>query len=233
MKPNERTTIQMARNKTPEQMAAEGASQGDFQSASSASSPASVTNSIPASDMSPTAEIQIQGLTFEYSTPYVAGSVMTEGEAHQLNGVRGENLRNNFAGNIKDAKEEAVKARGEGAELTEGEIETLKTAFASYQSDYVFSGKRQSRTPSDPVKAKATKMARETIEAALRAKNIKPSELKEGKMDELIATYLAAHPEVTEEARAQIAKVKESATAALDGLDLSDATKPQTPAAAA
>lgn len=186
----------------------------------------------PVAENTSTGEIQIQGHTFTYSTPYVAGAcTLSEGEANQLNSVRGENLRNNFASKVKDAKAEAVKARGEGAELTEEEIAGLVSEFASYDSQYQFAGKRISRGPADPVKAKARKMARETIEGALRAKNIKPSELADGKMDELIDKYLDAHPEVTEEARAQVEKIKAEASAALEGVDLDSLKAPaQAPA---
>lgn len=175
-------------------------------------------------------EIMIQGFPFNYTPRYNAGHVLLEGEAHQLNGVLGENLRNNFAGQVKKVKEAAEKERGEGAELTSDELEALASEFAKYEAEYVFSGKRVSRGPADPVKAKARKMARETIEAALRSKGIKPADLAEGKMDDLIEQYLGAHPEVTDEAKRQVEQVKNAAASALGGVDLDSLKAPAAPA---
>lgn len=185
---------------------------------------------------STTDEISIQGLPFTYSTPYVEGSVMTKGEANQLNQVRGENLRNNFASKIKALKTQIEKDRGEGAEFTEAELDAFKAEFAQYDASYVFSGVRIARGPVDPIRAKAKKMARETIEAALRGKGMKPSELAEGKMDELIDKYLESHPEVMDEAKAQVEKVKAAANEALGGVDLDSLKAPpveEAPAASA
>lgn len=165
--------------------------------------------------------ITIQGMDFTYTTPYAHGPhTLTEGEANTLNQTRGENMRNNFASKVKAAKAKAEEARGEGAELSEDEISSLQSEFATYDSEYVFSGVRQRRAPVDPVAKRAQKLARELIEAALRGKGYKPSELPEGKMDELIEGYVASHPEVVEEAKAQIERTKELAGAALEGLDL-------------
>ena len=172
-------------------------------------------------------KISIQGITFTYTTPYVEGSVLTAGEANQLNTVRGENMRNNFATKIKTALAELRKSTGdETSELSEEAIAAFRAEFAKYDAEYVFSGKRTSRGPVDPVMAKAKKMVRETIESALRAKGYKPADLVEGKMDELIAKYLDSHPEVVDEARAQIAKVKEAAADALGGVDLDSLKAP-------
>lgn len=184
--------------------------------------PAPEPTSVPPGSSVPTDDVSIQGLDFTYTTPYAEGSVLTKAEASQLNQVRGENLRNNFASKIKAKRAEIEKERGEGAEFSEEEVEAFKTAFAEYDASYVFSGIRQARGPVDPVKAKARKMAKETIEAALRAKNIKPSDLAEGKMDELIEKYLGSHPEVLEEAKAQVEKLKSAASDALGGVDLDE-----------
>lgn len=167
-------------------------------------------------------EITIQGIPFEYTNKYAAGHSLNEAEANQLNTVLGENLRNNFASNVKKAKEEA----GEGMELSEDTLATLRTAFAEYEQTYVFAGKRAARAPSDPVKAKARKMARETIEAALRSKGIKPADLAEGKMDELIDAYLEKHPEVSDEAKRQVEATKAAAADALGGVDLDSLKAP-------
>lgn len=177
----------------------------------------------PSAASTPTGDIIVKGISFVYSTPYAAGHTLTEGEAHQLNQVRGENLRNNFASKVKAKLDEAEK---EGRGLSDEETASLQAEFATYDSQYAFTGKRIARGPQDPVKAKARKMARETIEAALRGKNIKPSDLADGKMDELIDQYLDRNPQVMEQAKAQVEAVKAAASEALGGVDLDSLTAP-------
>lgn len=160
----------------------------------------------------------IQGLDFTAQAPYAEGHTITKAEASALNQVRVENLRNNFASRVKASMD---KAKEEGRELSDEEKDGLQAAFADYEASYEFQGKRQARTPVDPVKREATKMARETISGALRANGIKLDQLPEGKMDELIEGYLAKHPEVSKEAAARVERMKQAANDALEGVDVS------------
>lgn len=173
-----------------------------------------------------TADFTIQNMQFTASTPYIAGHVLNEAEAASLNQTRIENLRNNFAGTIKAKLAEMAKETPPRTEFTEEETEKLKETFAEYEASYEFQGKRSSRAPVDPVKREANKMAREAITAALKTKNLTPSQLVEGQMDKLVATYLERNPSVLDEAKRRVETVKSLAGDALDGVDLTGMEKP-------
>lgn len=184
-------------------------------------------NEAPAAEApAKTKEITIQNIPFTVNMPYAAGHVLNAAEADSLNQTRAENLRNNFASTIKAKLDELKKETPAREELDEAELEALRTQFDTYEASYEFQGRRAGRAPLDPVKREATKMARETITAALKAKNLTPAQLVEGKMDELIQKYLEGHPEVTDEAKRRVEAVKSLATDALDGVDLEGAEKP-------
>lgn len=180
-----------------------------------------------------TMEITVQNIGFTISAPYAEGHVLTKAEAGVLNQTRAENLRNNFAGVIKKKLEEIGKEEPPRSELSDDELGTLRAQFEEYESTYEFQGKRSTRAPVDPVRREAVKIARETITAALKKKNLTPSQLVEGKMDQLINDYLSANPSVMDEAKARVEKVKAEAADALAGVDLDGAIKPEeeTPAA--
>lgn len=184
-------------------------------------------------DESFTLSFSSKGIVFELAARYREGDTINKPEANTLNQTLVENLRNNFTPRIAAKLEAIAKAEGAERDLTEAEKEELKAVFQTYESEYTFQGKRGSRTPVDPVRREAVKMARETITAALRAKEISPKDLKEGQMDELIEGYLKAHAEVLAEARVRVDKAKEAASDALSGVDLGSITKAPAQAEAA
>lgn len=157
-----------------------------------------------------TQEVTIQGVVFAAPAPYSAGHEINEAEAKTLNQVLGENLRNNFANNVKTEKEKG--------ELTEETIQALRAAFAEYAAKYEFSGKRQARAPVDPVEREAQKIAKQTITAALTQKGHKVKDLKEGQLDELVSQLLSKRPEIREEARRRISASQAIAAEALGDL---------------
>jgi hypothetical protein len=164
-------------------------------------------------DTQATQEVTIQGIVFAAPAPYDAGHEINEAEAKTLNQVLGENLRNNFAAKVKDLKDKA-----EGGNLSEEEIDGLRTAFAEYAAKYEFSGKRQARAPLDPVAREASKIAKQTITTALTAKGLKVKDLKEGQMDDLVAQLLSKQPGIMEEARRRVSATQDIAADALEGL---------------
>jgi hypothetical protein len=131
--------------------------------------------------------------------------VLTAGEASVLNQVLGENLRNNFAAQVKKAK-------------ADGNTDGLAAAFDAYAAGYEFHGRRPSRAPVDPVAKEAHKIAKSLVLEALRKRNIDTKTLPEGKLDELIGGVLASKPEITAEAQRRIEATKSVAADALDGL---------------
>jgi hypothetical protein len=90
----------------------------------------------------------------------IPGAVLTEGMVATLQQTRRENLRNNFAKKVKEAK-----ANG-------GVTPEVHQAFADYAAKYEF-GVRQPGAPRvvrDPVEREAMKLIRSAITAAYRAK---------------------------------------------------------------
>lgn len=186
----------------------------------------------------PKADLTIQGLTFQYSTPYVPGPVeLTEGEASTLNQVRGENIRNNFASTIRKARESAYRQANslkeddkipEGAELPPAEMtEELRTAFAEYDAEYEFGVRKAStgpRVPVDPVEREAYRIATDQIKVALKSKGIKVSTVTDEQMESLIKQLLEANPLIREEAKRRVDAVSSLATSdILSSLDAAQA----------
>lgn len=107
--------------------------------------------------------ITIQGLDFAVHSPYEAGHVLSAEEAGVLNQTFHENLRNNFASTVKDAKAE------HGDELPETAITALQSEFDEYAKEYKFGVRKGgARAPADPVEAEAFKMAKDSIRAKLK-----------------------------------------------------------------
>ena len=105
-----------------------------------------------------TQPIQIQGVMFDCPAPYSAGHVLTENEATALNGVLSENLRNNFAMQMKRS-----------------ETPLTQHAFDTYAATYAF-GKRAtgSKTVHNPVDKEERSLAKAAILASLATRGIKP-----------------------------------------------------------
>lgn len=164
--------------------------------------------------MSQTKAITIQGLEFEVSTPYTAGHVVTEAEAKALNQVRLENIRNNMASAVKEAK-------GEGDTITEEVYASLKAKVGEYDAAYIFTlasvggGKRST----DPVETEAKKLAKAAIAAKLAADGRTLKSVDPDKLAAAIAK-LAESNEILKEAKRIVKARTESASAALSELDL-------------
>lgn len=107
--------------------------------------------------------ITIQGLDFAVHSPYTAGHPLTAEEAGVLNQTFHENLRNNFAGEVKSKKEE------HGDELPAAVIKALQDEFEVYADNYKFGVRRVGlRAPADPVEAEAFKMIKDLIRIKVR-----------------------------------------------------------------
>jgi hypothetical protein len=102
--------------------------------------------------------ITIAGKSFVVSSPYVEGDLgrpLTAGEAHTLNQTRHENIRNNFAKKVKEAKEG----------------EDLQSLISKYDEDYEFGVRGEGGGVSrDPVEVEARGLARAAIKAKLAEK---------------------------------------------------------------
>lgn len=118
--------------------------------------------------MSDSDSITIAGFEFAVPNRYSAGHTLNEGEASALNQTYHENLRNNFAKQVKEAK-------GEGETLTDAALADLQAKLDAYADKYEF-GVRVAgspRAPSDPVGKEAFNLAKEAVRNAIRKKGLK------------------------------------------------------------
>lgn len=147
-----------------------------------------------------TQSLTIQGLAFSAPAPYETGHVCSDVEAATLNQTLGENLRNNFAKVVKDAKD-AQEKTAPGSAMPEDAVEALKAKFAEYAEAYEFQGRRATSTPVDPVERIAVGLAKDKLTAHLKANNIDKKSLAEGRFDSLVQELLTKYPAIREEAK--------------------------------
>lgn len=163
--------------------------------------------------------ITIQGHEFDFGQPrYAEGHSVNANEAHALNQVLLENVRNNTASRIKAAAEKAAVAPADVNIDSPNEAGlTLRQSILDYAASYAF-GLRSVRTaePVDPVEKEAIKIAKDAIRKALASKKIKVANLPEGKFDEMVETYAAREDTVSEAKR----RVKANEKAGAGELDL-------------
>lgn len=76
--------------------------------------------------------VTIQGAVFELADVYAEGHVCSPMEAKALNQTRSENIRNNFAGRVKEAK-------GDAESLPDAAKNKLQTELNDYATKYEFS----------------------------------------------------------------------------------------------
>lgn len=136
--------------------------------------------------------LSILDIDFDVSQPYEAGHTVTDAEAKALNQVRRENLGNNFRGVVKKAQEEAATA---GKEV---DIDALKAAFATLDSEYQFTIREVNATRKfDPVEREARNLVKAELRNYFAAQDPpqKFSDLPEDEQERLIEAN-ATSPEV-------------------------------------
>lgn len=173
-------------------------------------------------------QITINGVIFNVKRPYSAGHPLTDGEASQLNQVLAENLRNNFADNVRKAQMKVATADGRKEDdvtdkelksivLPEDVIETLRSEFADYAENYEFGARRGGRVL-DPVEREIRRMAEEIVKGAIKAKGFKLSSVSDDQFDKLVAQVTEAKPELRAEAERRIAAAQAAADVDLSAL---------------
>lgn len=166
----------------------------------------------------------IQGREYTAVPPYTAGHVLQENEAHAINQVWVENIRNNFAGGpLRKLKMKVAEVngwfKGEGDEKKldwekvtndDLDLEEVNAEFDKYVENYEFGARRAGgvRAPADPVEAEARKIAKEALRPLLAANNYKISEITAEQWKQLIDQALEAKPEIRELARERVAATK-------------------------
>lgn len=171
-----------------------------------------------------TKDITIQGVAFAVIQPYAEGHIVTEAEAKALNQTRSENVRNNMAKQVKDAKDAQAKEQGVEAAvvvLPDDVLTSLGQAVTEYDKAYVFtlasvSGGRKSR---DPVEMEATKIARAAIMGKLKEMGKKVADVDKDALAAKIAEIAESAP-VVKAAKKAVADRNALAANALDNLEL-------------
>lgn len=171
----------------------------------------------------PYTSITIQGLQFEVAQPFKAGHVLTEGEASQLNQVRAENVRNNFAGTIRKAIEEHRKANTlpDDAEVPVSDLDKdeLDEKLSKYDDEYVMGvrgGPSGPRTPVDPIQREANRIALEKVKTAVKKKGITLESVPKEKMASFVKQVLEKYPEIIEEAKRRVSAASQIALESLE-----------------
>lgn len=164
-------------------------------------------------------QITIAGIVFNVPLRYSAGHVLSEGEASALNQTYHENLRNNFAKEVKSAK--TVPAEGDTPastrELTEADISDLQSKLNAYAESYQFGVRAvgSARTPADPVGREAINLAKAAIRAKLAERKISASAEQ---VADLAAKLVEKDPQFRVIAEQRVASAKAIANVSLDAL---------------
>ena len=157
-------------------------------------------------------QITIAGQVFRVPVRYVAGHTLTDGEASALNQTYHENLRNNFAGKVRDGIEAALP------------IETLQQQLDDYANDYQFGqrGGGGGGYRGDPVMTLAMGSARDVIRAAIKAKKLNDEDWPASKVTQMAKALLEQQGDdgvIISNARKQIESEKAAAAAAMASVD--------------
>lgn len=165
-----------------------------------------------------TESITISGETFQVSKPYAEGHQLTANEASALNQTRIENLRNNFAAKVKDAKAAGAF-----------DLPTFQAQFTALDSAYVF-GVRSAGGGGgprlDPVEAEAMNIAREKVRAAIVKKGHKLSDVSAATITELAKKAVEANPSIRELAQARVTAAQNLADVDVGDLNESEGGAP-------
>lgn len=164
-------------------------------------------------------EVTIAGLVFEVEDRFAEGQTitLTEGQASSFNQLLRENVRNNFAGEVKAART-VNNEDGTTTEvlLSDEQRAKLQSDLDAYVAGYDFGVRRAGtpKAPKDPVLAEALNIAKQAVRAALTARNLS---VKADQVNELAAQALEKNRDkFVEEAKRRIAEASELAS-----LDLS------------
>jgi hypothetical protein len=152
-------------------------------------------------------QITIAGEIFNAPIRYEEGHELTAGEAGALNQTFHENLRNNFAKRVKDAKEA-------------GSIDmiALQTEFDKYAEEYSFGVRTGGGVVRDPVMAEAMVIAKGRIRARIKAKGLKQTDVAASAVTDGAKKLIAKDPTIMELARKRVEEAQAAASADLDEL---------------
>lgn len=155
----------------------------------------------------------IGGHEFQVYEPYAEGHTLNANEAASLNQTFAENVRNNFAKKVAEAKEKG------------DDPADLQSDLDAYMSSYEFGVRTGGGGRiTDPVQAKAMDLARDKVREALKASKQTASAAD---ITKLARQVLDKYPQITEVARAQVEAAKQIASVQLDSLGEGAAEAPE------
>lgn len=145
-------------------------------------------------------QITIAGEVFHAPVRYEEGHELTAGEAAALNQTYHENLRNNFAKKVKDAKD--------GGSF---DLAALQEEFSQYAEDYQFGVRTGGGggATRDPVQVEAQAIARGQIRAMIKKKgkkNVSPKAITAA-----VKQLLEKNPHIYELAKERVAQAQAAA----------------------
>lgn len=167
-------------------------------------------------------QITIAGEVFSAPVRYEEGHELTAGEASALNQTYHENLRNNFAKKVKDAKEK-----------NEFDLEILQAEFNDYAEAYQFGLRVGGGGTRDPVLSEAMTIAKSQIRAALKKKGVKIATVEASAITEAAKKLIARDARIMELAKQRVEEAQSAAAEDLSDLVSGLPTKAAAPAAAA
>lgn len=146
-------------------------------------------------------QITIAGEIFSAPVRYQEGHELTAGEASALNQTFHENLRNNFAKKVKDAKDAGTF-----------NLDELQEEFSQYAEEYQFGVRTGGGGATrDPVMTEALNIAKAKVRAALKQKGVKVSDVQASAITEAAKNVIAKYPEIMELAKQRVREAQEAA----------------------
>ena len=139
-------------------------------------------------------EITISEVVLKVIQPYAEGHVLSASEANVLNQTLAENLRNNFAGVVKEAKEAAG-----GADKVD--LSALQKELNEYTKEYEFGARRSAGVAVSPVDKIALRMAKEAVRKALVKAQKDPKAYTPEQISEMAQKAVDTNPRFREEAQ--------------------------------
>ncbi len=118
----------------------------------------------------PTILIRVLGLPFHIRAPYQAGQPINEAEAQALNALRARNIRDNFQGVVRKAKDTT------GEPLSVQAMADLQEAITSYDQGYHLQQRASGRAAVDRVGREIEALAQARTEEHFRKLGLEPSD---------------------------------------------------------
>lgn len=159
----------------------------------------------------PRQETTIKGKIYQCPMPYSAGHVCNENEAKVLNQTLAENLRNNLVGKW-------TTRDGDTETFTHGTQEEYDAYAAEYEFNVRGGGGGSSEAKLTPVEREARRIARDKLDAALKAKGItfsKKDPAQKEKYEGLLAN-LSKREDIVKEAEKRMRSLDKIAFEELD-----------------